>query len=1035
MKRFTNVTLWLGFVLSAALVVAQPAAAQTSTTGSLAGTVEDQQGGRLPGVTVQAVHTATGTSYVSVTATDGRFVILNVRVGDYTVKAGLSGFKDLTKSIVVTLGEESALTFTLELAAVSETVIVTAVSPLVDVTTAGTGGSISNLVKESLPTISRSLNDVVRSNPYFNMAALNDETPAPAVAGRNFRYNNIQIDGAVNNDLFGLAASGGTPGGATDTAPISLDAIQELQLVVSPYDVRQGLFSGGGINAVTKSGTNQLNGTAFYFGRNQNWVGKGVTGQKVGKFSDKQGGFAAGGPIKHNRAFFFGTADWGRKTTPSGFSINGSGVRFGNEAAVDEFLRILRERYNYDLGPTAKDEFSRTTNSDKIFVRGDFNLNARNQLTVRHNFVKARNDIAFPSVTTYHMPDNFYLFRSTTNSTVAQLNTTFANAVNEFRVTYSTIEDRRGGQDFEPRPFPFVSVTVAPGFTVRAGRENFSTANELDQDVLEIHNDYTMIRGSHTYTFGTHNEFFKFRNLFIRDNFGNYSFASLATFAAGLAQGFDHSFSATSDPQQAARFSVKQWGVYAGDQWRVRPNLTLTYGVRADTTQFPDKPTDNPVSQAAFNLSTTTVPSPIQWSPRIGFNYDLRGDGKDQIRGGLGLFTGRTPYVWLSNQYGNTGIEFTRLSRSFSTANNIPFVPDATAQPRTLTGGSFATNEIDLIDPDYNFPSVWRGNLAYDREFLGGGLVGTAEFLWSKNRDDIKYQNLNLVEVGTQIDGRPRYTRTRVPTLSDVIYLTNSSLGDTWNLTFEVKRPFKNGWFANGSWSYGRSRSIMDGTSSQAASNWGNVYVPGDPNNPPLTRSNFDPGHRVSLTAAYDVPFFKGIMMTASVFYSGQSGRPYNLSYNRDVNGDGRGFNDNFYLPANATELPLAGGTYEQLRAFLDLEECTRSQIGQIMERNTCRAPWTNTLDARLNFKLPYRRVRAEVTLDILNLINLIDPKSGLVQFANFNQITAFQPTVSTAGVITAVNIAAINAPTFTRFTRSDLRSRWQMQLGGRVRF
>ena len=467
----------------------------------------------------------------------------------------------------------------------------------------------------------------------------------------------------------------------------------------------------------------------------------------------------------------------------------------------------------------------------------------------------------------------------------------------------------------------------------------------------------------------------------------------------------------------------------------MRPDLTLTYGVRVDRPQFPDRPTDNPVSEDAFGFSTSTVPSPTQWSPRLGFNYALGGASQQQIRGGVGLFTGRTPYVWLSNQYGNTGIEFTRLSRNFNVDNRIPFVADAANQPRTLSGGSFATNEIDLIDPDYKFPAILRGNLAYDREIIGG-LVGTAEFLWSKNVDDIKYQNLNLQQVGTQVDGRPRFSRNVVPSLSNVILLTNSSKGDSWNLTFELKRPFRNGWFANGSYGFGRSRSIMDGTSSQAASNWQNVYVPGDPNDPPLTRSNFDPGHRVSLSSAYDAPLWKGIVLTTSIFYSGQSGRPYTLSYSRDVNGDTSGFNDNFYLPASATEVTLTGGTYEQLRTFLESEECTRSQIGQIMERNTCRAPWTNTLDARLNFKLPFQRVRAEITVDILNLINLIDSKSGLVEFVNFNQVTVFQPTVSSStGLITAVNIAPIANPTFDRYLRSDLRSRWQVQLGGRVRF
>ncbi|HET9370467.1 MAG TPA: carboxypeptidase regulatory-like domain-containing protein [Vicinamibacterales bacterium] len=1034
MTRLNNLALRFSLTLCAALALASPALAQTATTGSMAGTVQDQQGGRLPGVTVTAVHKGTGTTFVAVTQTDGQFIILNAAVGPYALKATLSGFRDATQDAVVSLGEQRVVDFKMELATVSENIVVTAAQQLVDTSQAGTAATISNQVKEALPTIARTMTDIVRVNPYVNTVSLNDDVPAPAIAGRNYRYNNIQIDGAVNNDVFGLAASGGTPGGATETAPISLDAIQELQVLVSPYDVRQGSFTGGGINAITKSGSNQYHGTAFVFGRNQAWIGDGADDKPIADFSDVQSGFSIGGPLRTNRAFFFLNGDWARKESGTGFSVVGSGSETGQEAGVDEMLRILRDVYNYDLGPNAKDEFIKPTDSNKIFVRGDFNVSNNHRLTVRHNYVDAVNSIGFPTVTNYNLPDNFYLFTSKTHSTVGQLNSNLGNAVNEFRITYSTIRDRRGGQDFEPRPFPMVDVTISPTLRVRAGRENFSSANELDQDILEIHDDYTLVRGAHTFTVGTHNEFYDFRNLFIRDNFGNYGFNSLANFAAGNAQSFDHSFSATSDPQQAARFDVAQWGFYAGDQWRVRSNVTITAGIRLDIPHFPDKPTANPVAVDNFGYATDIVPSPAQWSPRVGFNWDLNGDGKEQLRGGLGLFTGRSPYVWLSNQYGNTGIEFRRLQRTFNDNNNIPFVPDAFNQPKELTGGTFPSNEIDVVDPDFQFPQLLRGNLGYDRE-IWSGVVGTAEFLWAKNVNDVKYQNLNLQQVGTlNQDGRPRFARNVVPSLSNVILLTNTNEGSSWNLNFELKRAFRNGWYASGSYGYGQSTSILDGTNSQAASNWQNVYIDADPNNPRNTRSNFDPGHRISFNAAYDVPIYRGLVMTASVFYTAQSGRPWTLSYNRDVNGDTSGFNDNFYLPASASEVNLVGATYEQLRAFLESDDCMASQIGQIMERNSCRGPWTNTLDGRFIFGLPFQRVKAEITLDILNLINLFNSDKGLVQYTQFNQITIFTPTVSN-GQITRVDISALANPNFSPYLKSDLRSRWQMQLGGRIRF
>lgn len=1032
MRVWTRAVWRLPLVLGLLLAGAVSAAAQTVTTGSIAGVITDAQGGVLPGVTVTAVHTPTGTSYEAVSAADGRYSILNVRVGPYTIAADMSGFKaEKQENVNVALGEQKAADFKLQLATVTETVDVVAQSPVIDSSRAGTADNISAQAVQNLPTISRSIVDIARTSPYFNPTGLNEDPLALSVAGRNNRYNNVQIDGAVYNDVFGLAASG-TPGGQTESQPISLDAIQELQLVVSPYDVRQGGFSGGGINAITKSGTNNLRGTGYYFGRNQKWVGEAPNGTRVGTFKDQQIGASLGGPIAQNRAFFFGNIDFGRRDNPSGVSVNGSGQQFGRSDEINRFLGILKNTYGYDPGST--DEFIRTVNSDKVFVRTDFNLANRHQLTVRHNYLDALNDIGRPDLQSYFMPDAFYRIKDNTNSTVAQLNSTLGRSVNELRFTFTRIRDRRTGQP-GVEPFPFVRVNLSSG-TVRAGTENFSTANELDQDVYEITDDYTLLKGRHTFTLGTHNEFFKFRNLFIRDNFGNYQFNSLDLFEQGLAQSFDYSFSTTGDPRQSARFRVRQYGAYAGDQWRATGNLTVTLGVRVDAPTFPDKPTANPLAEASFGLKTDEVPTSVMWSPRVGFNYALSSTGREQIRGGVGLFSGRTPYVWLSNQYGNTGNEFRRLSVGFNANNRVPFVADAKAQPTSV--GSAATNEIDLIDPDYKYPSLVRTNIAYDRElFLG--FVGTGEFLYSRNMNDVKYSNLNLVQTGSRPDGRPVFRRGRVPTLSDVILLSNTDQGDSWSIVFKVDRPYRNRFFLNGSYLYGRARSIMDGTSSQAASNWGNVYVPGDPNNAPMTRSNFDPGHRITASFGYDIPAGRGFSATASMFYSGQSGRPWSALYSSDYNGDARTTNDLLYIPASANEVTFTNGTFNDFTTFINSDRCLSDSIGRIHERNGCRSPWMNTLDARLNVGLPFKRVKAEITWDVLNLLNLFDRNAGLVKWANFNDLLLVRPVFGTDGSIT-YNVAGLFANGQLQtpeqlYVRDDLRSRWQMQLGGRIRF
>jgi hypothetical protein len=1025
MKIRTVALLMVGALLGGV----SPALAQNVTLGNLSGVVKDAQGGLLPGATVVAVHTPTGTTYEGVTEADGRFALLNVRVGGpYEVSITLAGFRpEKVSGVNVTLGEGSDLPVTLQLETVTETVTVVAVaSSVFTPSKAGTAENVSLETIENLPSLSRSLTDFARTSPFFVQSTINaNPDSALSVAGRNTRYNNVQIDGAVNNDVFGLAESG-TPGGPAGTQPVSIDAIQELQLVVSPVDVRQAGFSGGGVNAITKSGTNSIRGSAFYFFRDEGLVGKGVDDRAIATFSDKQFGGTLGGPVKRNRAFFFTALDWGRRDTPSGYSIDGnSGVSFGRQAEAQRFLNILQTRYGYS--PGGLEEFIRATNSDKILVKGDFNI-GRSQLTVRHNYVDAFSDVGTQSSTTYNFPDNFYRFNSTTNTTVGQFNSVFGSMFNELRVTGQIIRDKRT----TPTDFPQITVRLPGGGQFEAGTENFSAANELDQDVWEITDDLTFVRGTHTFVFGTHNEFFKFRNLFIRDNNGSYVFEGLDNLEAGFGQQYDYSFSLTGDPEFPARFKVRQLGFYAGDQWRLASNFTLSYGLRYDTPIFPDKPTANPQAVALYGYATDVVPDDFTLSPRAGFNWDLSGDGqRQQLRGSLGYFGGRTPYVWLSNQYGNTGIEFRRLAVAFNTANRVAFVPDPNNQPTTVGGA--ASNEIDVIDPDYAYPKTIRGNLAYDRN-LALGLTGTVEFLFSSNVEDIDYQNVNLIQTATRPDGRPFYGRVNT-TFSDVILLTNTNQGSAWNLATKLEKRLSSGWMASGSYMYGQSETVNDGGSSQARSNWINTYSPGNINQVPLAISNFDPAHRVTLTGSYQFDLYRARLM-ASLYYNGQSGRPYAYAYNTDVNGDGGTGNDLLFIPAPG-QFTFTNGTYDDLINFINAGDCSEAgtAVGQIVERNTCRAPWTNSLDFRLAVDVPFNRVQTQVTFDLQNLINLFDSGSGLVEYATFNELQPIAATFNAATNTYNYSVNTVARPGGVRFSRDDLRSRWQGQVGLRLRF
>lgn len=1036
MNSIARSLLCAGLVAIFALAWAPAVFAQGATTSTITGSVTDPDGAPLPGVTVTIVHQPTGTRYTSYTRGDGRFSVFNVRIGGpYTVTAELQGFAPLAReSLSVALGETLEVTFALQLEAVQETVTVTAASdPIINPGRTGAESLVTEEEINSLPTLDRSIADFARLDPYFKTDSSNDGPTSISVAGRNNRYNNIQIDGSVNNDLFGLAAQG-TPGGQTDTNAISLDAVQEINLLVSPYDVRQGGFTGGAINIVTRSGANDFNGSAFFYRRGDTLVRSDLDGAEFGSFSDNNFGGRLGGPIVRDRVFFFGSYEGVRRSVPAGYSADGStGQDFGRPAAATSFRDILLNQYGYDPGGLS--EVQRATDNNLIFGRVDANLNANNQLTVRHNYVGGNNQILNQSNSLYRFPQNLYNIDITTNSFVSQLNSVFGDdKYNEFRFTAQSIRGPRFGPD---PPFPSVTVDLGDGQDFQAGTEDFSTANNLDQTIFELTNDLTwMVGDDHTVVIGTHNEFFNFENLFIRQSYGAYDFDSLDDLERGWAQSYDYSFSNTSNPQEAAAFGAMQLGFYGGDTWNVNDTLVLTYGMRVDIPVLPDQPSFNEEAFDVFDVNTSDVPSGnLLWSPRVGFNWDPRADGTQQIRGGFGWFSGRTPYVWISNQYGNTGNEFTRISsflpRPVDAGNNIMFVPDPFNQPTNV--GSAATNEIDVSDPNFEFPSVMRFTAGYDRELGYEDLTFTAEFIYAVTQYDVFWQNLNLTPNGeTLFDGRPLFTRVD-DDFRDVINMTNTTQGDQWNLMFKVQRPYRGGWTASGSYAYGESTVVNDGLSSQARSNWRFNYISDNPNEPGVGPSVFSPGHRINFTVAYDIPV-STTAVRLSFFYDGQSGRPYSTTFSQDVNDDFESNDLLTVLPSD--QVIIVGGTPEQWDAYIAADEGVSAAVGGAIPRNASRAPWRNFTDLRAAVDVPIGSTDVEFSLDIRNFLNLLSESWGRIEYANFDEISPIEllgVDDATGLPIYELQFAARNPD--QRFSVDDLRSRWQMRFGARVNF
>ena len=1038
-------------VIVCAMLAITPVAHAQVTTGGISGTVTAADGSALPGVTIEAVHVPTGTVYTAVTGPTGTFLIPNVRVGGpYRVTASLEGFRPFaTSNVNVALGTTAAVPVQLQLASVAEAITVTAdADPVINPNRTGSTSAVSEEQIESLPTVNRNLQDFARTNPYFNVDPGDESGTRMSVAGRNNRYNTIQIDGAVNNDLFGLADTG-TPGGQADAPAISLDAIEQIQMVVSPYDVRQGGFTGGGINVVTRSGANDLSGSLFYSKRDEQLIGEGPFGNEVDAFDSELLSGRLGGRIVRDRLFYFLNGESNAREEANGVSAEAGNV-FGVNATIAERAQqaqaIAQARYGYNPGSLG--DIPEQRDSTNFFGRLDWNIGSRNQLTLRHNYVDATRDVVSDRFSSrFRFPNAIYAFADETNSTVAQLNTAFSGyAFNEARVNMTTIRDARA----VPTPiFPSVEIGGRPrSAEVILGTERFSGANSLDQDILAITNDFTWIAGTHSITIGTHNEIFDFKNLFMSDAYGYYFFPDLAAFEAGNPSEYSITVATGNDPRRPTSFDAAQYGLYISDAWAIRPDLTLTLGLRGDMPRFGTTPSNNPVVQDAIGFRTAQTPSEdVILSPRFGFNWQL--PGEQQLRGGIGVFAGRAPYVWISNVYGNTGVEQQALSCAGSC--NPTFVTDPFNQPTNFPAGSGAFS-VDLIDPDFQLPRVLRSTLGYDRE-LFFGIRGTIEGVWSRNLEDVYYQNVNKVQTGTsELDGRPTYSNVSSG-LRDAILMTNTDKGEQMMASLQLNKSFGRGFTLSASYAWQDAKAAFEGTSSRAISNWQFWETKGDIFEPELSRSQFETEHRINAAASWRVN--TGVLgHTIAFYYNAQSGDPYSILIGSDINRDGYSTNDLLFVPNNVILCPSnartataaspcgvsSGNAISQLDAnrFYDfLESAGIDDRGRTLDRFQATTDWSRQLDFHYELGLPvFGRGRTAITADVLNVLNMIDSEYGNVEFVAFDEYApvAFHGIAEDGTPIYRERFNG-SSEAGSQFSTANLRSRWQARLGLRLSF
>ncbi|WP_343855489.1 TonB-dependent receptor [Fulvivirga kasyanovii] len=1013
---------------------------QGVTTAAIRGKVTDDAGQGLPGATVIAFHEPTGTQYGTSTRPDGKYNLPNLKVGGpYTVKVTYIGYTEQQQeNINLLLGQVLEIDFNLDedITTLGE-VVITGNNETFNSDRTGAAEAFDNAEIRKLPTITRSASDIYRLTP---------SSDGNSFAGRNDQYNNFSLDGSIFNNPFGLDAA--TPGGQTDAQPVSLDAIEQIQVAVAPYDVTQSGFTGASINAVTKSGTNEFSGTVFGFYRTDEFTGSKVKGDEVvvGDLKQLQTGISIGGPIVKDKLFFFANFEMERrddlgsnfvaKNGPQDL-INESRVEEANLIAVSDALAAV----GYETG--AYQGFIHETNNQKGIIKLDWSINSKHTITATYNFLdalkqKPAHPTALgrrgPDATTLQFRNSGYQINNKIHSGLIEWKALFGNKFsNKLQAGFTKFDDSR---DPFSSPFPVINIYKDGIPYIIAGHEPFSIHNRLEQNVLQFTDNFEMYFGDHTITVGTSFEKFSFDNSF---NLGVYDpFPWLiqgGTFGGGVdindfltraeAGEFDTWKADTeaifnqnnaNDSWALAETNVGQWALYAQDQWLVTDNLTVTAGIRMDLPLYFDTgdnitknedgvtyydEDNNPVT---FDNTKLPDQTPLI-SPRVGFNWDIKGDKSIQFRGGSGLFTGRLPFVWIGNQVANPSTGF-----------------------------------LNITHPDFQFPQVWRTSLGLDKK-LGKGWLATIDLAYTKdiNAMLVRDYSLRTPTANLQgVDNRAIYAPSDIVTYdggraANYVF-TNSDEGRSFNATFEIERNWDNGIYTSLAYNYLDAKSVSSIESEISSDAFALNPVVGNANEAVLAPSIYGNKHRFVGNANKTFKYGGGKWATTVSFYLEYArGGRFSYTYSGDLNGDGSVLNDLLYIPTDS-ELDqmnfVNDAQREAYRDFIEQDDYLSDNRGDYAERYAVLSPWYSRWDMRLlqDYNLSNGHT-IQFSIDILNVGNLISSDWGVREFPTNVQpvgvsVTNGVPTYSFDGTLTE---------SYTPVT--NLLSRWQLQFGLRYSF
>ena len=1055
------------------------------TTSSISGRVKDKSGAEIPGATVIATFLPTGARYGVTSSTDGHYTIGNMNPGGpYKVVVTFVGYSPkVLEGLMLNLGSTSNLDFIIQEESTTLTEVV--VKGEKGGTKLGAGVNLGEAQIKSLPTLSRSITDMTRLTP---------QSSNNSFAGTNFRYNNVTIDGTINNDAIGFSpslggqgGSSGMPGSSTRTNPISLDAIQDIQVYIAPYDVKIGNFTGGSINAVTRSGTNEVTGSVYGFGRNANITGPNNAGDGAkipSSYHDYQTGFRVGLPLIKNKLFFFTNEEITRRQEPlfygAGYTdANGKQLSLIDAATAQKITDFVKTNYGFDVGEA--NNYNIYSNSNKFFNRLDWNISDKHQLSIRNNYITSEATNLERDAANFRFGSMDFKQINNQSSTVAELKSRFGNASNSLILGYSDIHDYRQPLSGNVS-MPQTEISYNGG-TIFFGNDREATVFNMKQKTFEFTDNFTWFKGKHTFLVGTHNEMYSINYGFVNSWNGRVSYRTLDEFFAGKVNRVRGSYNFTNNDRDYnfenpyAKFNVGMYSVYAQDEIQVSDKLKVSPGIRFDLAST-DSPSISAASKATpldANAGTTYTATPLSQinnkifgqvlvSPRVGFNYDVNGDKSVVLRGGTGIFTGKIPFAWLGYAFYNDGVGYGSFDvNNLATKTGVKgdVLKDG-AKTFAFNNGQGNQTQVDAVSNNFKMPQVWRSSFAVDYNTNGYKL--TLEGIYTKVINDLKFQQVNLKDsvkyysYDTQ-QQMPIYlsggaTGQKINTsFSNAYMLSNTSEGYRYSLTAQLAKTYAFGLNFSVAYTYGQSKDITNGIRNSMESNW-QLNQSLTPNDPKLSYSNFDIRNRIVASLGYRKQWNQRHSTVVSGVIIAQSGNPFTWGFVNSTIANtpqAAGLAYIFKDAAEATKYMVdykdangntvtAAQQGQQFMDFVNGDAYLSTRKGDFTERNGGRTPWNTTADIRVMHDIALNVGKKlhtiQISLDIINFTNLLNSNWGRVYFVSntFNSTASLGLVRKNSGTATDPVYNFIQ-PSTAPYSIDQLASRYQAQLGLRYSF